>query len=79
MKILYSPALMLWSLLLLNIGCLLRVASEVPAYEGYWPRAWRILPISAVTELLAVSLFAFNIAMSILMPMRTARADDQST
>ncbi len=66
MKILFSPGLMLWSLLLLNAGCLLRVASEIPAYEGYWPQAWRVLPISAVTELVAVTLFAINIGASIL-------------
>jgi len=34
MKILFSPTLMFLSLALLNIGCLLRVASEIPAYEG---------------------------------------------
>ena len=75
MKILFSPVLMLWSLLLLNIGCFLRVGSEIPAYEGYWPAAWRILPISAVTELMAVSLFAINIATSIFMPMPRASAE----
>lgn len=71
MKILFSPVLMLWSLLFLNIGCLLRVASEIPAYEGYWRPAWHLLPISAVTELLAVILFAINITTSILKPMRS--------
>jgi uncharacterized protein involved in response to NO len=69
MKILFSPAIMLWSLTLLNLGCLLRVTSEIPAYEGYWRPAWHILPISAVIELLAVSLFAINIAVSILKPL----------
>lgn len=66
MKILFSPALMLWSLLLLNAGCLLRVASEIPAYEGYWKPAWHVLPISAITELVAVTIFAINIGASIL-------------
>lgn len=75
MKILFSPVIMLWSLLLLNVGCLLRVASEIPAYEGYARIAWRILPISAVTELVAVSLFAFNVAASILKPMQRAVAE----
>jgi len=70
MKILFSPALMLWCLMLLNLGCLLRVASEIPAYEGYWKPAWHTLPVSAVTELLAVTLFAVNIAVSILQPMK---------
>jgi len=72
MKILFSPALMFWSLLLLNAGCLLRVASEIPAYEGYWRQAWRVLPVSAVTELVAVTLFAINIATSILTRGRQA-------
>ena len=62
MKILFSPTLMLWSLLLLNLGCALRVVSEIPAYEGYSLTTWRVLPISALTKLVAVSLFAFNIA-----------------
>ena len=70
MKILFSPAIMLWSLALLNIGCLLRVSSEIPAYEGYWRPAWHVLPISAVTELLGVTLFAINITVSILKPVK---------
>jgi hypothetical protein len=69
MKILFSPALMLWSLLLLNVGCLLRVVSEIPAYEHYSPATWRVLPVSALIELVAVSLFALNIAVSILKPV----------
>jgi len=72
MKILFSPAMMFWSLVLLNAGCLLRVSSEIPAYEGYWRPAWQILPISAVIELAAVTLFADNIAASILRPMKKA-------
>lgn len=70
MKILFSPAIMLWSLVLLNAGCLLRVSSEIPAYEGYWRPAWHVLPISAVTELAAVTLFAINLLISILRPMK---------
>jgi hypothetical protein len=70
MKILFSPAIMLWSLVLLNVGCFLRVASEIPAYEGYWRPAWRVLPISANVELVAVTLFAINIAVSILKPIK---------
>lgn len=70
MKILRSPRVMLWSLLLLNLGCTLRVFSEFPAYEGYWRGAWHVLPISAVIELVAVALFAWNIAATILLPGR---------
>lgn len=71
MKILFSPALMLWSLLLLNVGCFLRVASEIPAYEGYWRPAWHVLPISAILELGAVTIFALNITISIFKPMKS--------
>lgn len=38
--------------------CLLRVASELPAYKANLQAAWTILPISAVTELTAVTLFS---------------------
>src|SRR5690242_21903897 len=61
MKILFSPAIMLWSLVLLNVGCFLRVSAEIPAYEGYWRPAWQVLPVSAMTELAAVTLFAVNL------------------
>jgi uncharacterized protein involved in response to NO len=62
-KALFSQRLMLLSLVLLNAGCTLRVLSEIPAYEGfaYAQTFWRILPVSAVTELTAVSLFALNL------------------
>lgn len=56
MRVLYSPRLMLASLLL-NAGCMLRVSSEILSYENYWPAAWRVLPWSAVCELLAVTIF----------------------
>lgn len=72
MKILFSPTIMLWSLVLLNIGCVLRVFAEIPAYEGYWRPAWHVLPVSAIVELLAVTLFAVNISVSILKPMKRA-------
>ena len=40
MRLLFSPRLMFASLAVLNVGCLLRVASEIPAYEADWPPAW---------------------------------------
>ena len=61
---LFSPALMFWACLILNLGCMLRVSSEIPAYEGFAHGAWRILPYSAVIELVAVSLFALNLALT---------------
>jgi uncharacterized protein involved in response to NO len=68
MRLLYSKKLMFASLALLNLGCLLRVASEVPAYEANLHTAWTILPISAMTELTAVTLFALNLGITLLLP-----------
>jgi uncharacterized protein involved in response to NO len=68
MRVLYSGKLMFASLALLNAGCLLRVASEVPAYEGNLAAAWSVLPVSAVVELAAVSLFALNLGITIVLP-----------
>ena len=63
-RVLFSPALMFASLALLNLGCGLRVASEIPSYEGYAHQAWSVLPISAVTELTAVTLFGLNLLLT---------------
>jgi hypothetical protein len=68
MRLLYSKKVMGASLALLNLGCLLRVASEVPAYEANIRLAWKILPVSAITELTAVTLFALNLAMTLILP-----------
>jgi len=67
-RVLYSPRLMLASLAALNIGCVLRVASEIPAYEDNVRVAWHVLPCSGVIELLAVGLFAVNLALTLLQP-----------
>lgn len=68
MRVLYSPRLMTASLVLLNLGCALRVFSEIPAYEANLAAAWRVLPVSAVTELAAVTLFALNLGITLLLP-----------
>ena len=68
MRLLYSKKLMFASLALLNLVCLLRVASEIPAYEANLQAAWTILPISAMTELTAVTLFALNLGITLLLP-----------
>ncbi len=60
MRLLYSPKLMGLNLGLLSFGCLLRVSSEALAYQGIFAWAWKILPVSAVFELTAVTLFAVN-------------------
>ena len=67
-RVLYSPRLMLASLAALNVGCVLRVASEIPAYENNVRVAWHVLPCSGVIELLAVGLFAVNLALTLLQP-----------
>lgn len=64
---LFSKRLMFFSLLLLQIGCTLRVSSEPLAYEGLLSFAWKILPASGFLELSAVLLFAINLALTLLL------------
>jgi hypothetical protein len=64
---LWSPRLMFAALLLLQAGCFLRVSSEILAYQQYATWAWPVLPISAVTELLAVAGFAINLWMTLVV------------
>jgi uncharacterized protein involved in response to NO len=61
MKLLFSIRLMFVSMTLLTVGCLLRVSSEVLAYQGFFPGAWSWLPVSAIIEMTAVTVFAFNL------------------
>ena len=61
MRLLFSTKLMFLSLLLLGVGCLLRVSSEILAYQGYATWAWSWLPASAITEMTAVTIFAINL------------------
>jgi heme/copper-type cytochrome/quinol oxidase subunit 1 len=63
---LWSPRLMFIGLLLLNIGCVLRVTSEVIAYQGGAEWWWSVLPASAIIELGAVSAFALNMLATFL-------------
>src|SRR6185295_9909357 len=49
-RVLFSPRLMFAACSLLNFGCLLRVSSEIPAYEGFTQLAWHVLPCSAIAE-----------------------------
>jgi hypothetical protein len=67
-RVLLSKNLMFASLALLNLGCILRVASEIPAYEGYLRQAWAILPVSVTLEVTAVVLFAANLVGTLLLP-----------
>lgn len=57
-RVLFSPRLMLWALVLLNLGCTVRVGAEVIAYRRLVAWAWQLLPGSAVVELTAVTVFA---------------------
>lgn len=59
---------MLLMLVLLMTGCALRVSSEIVAYQGYAAWAWSGLPVSALIELTAVSLFAVNLTITFLRP-----------
>ncbi len=61
MRLLFSTKLMFLSLLLLGVGCTLRVSSEILAYQGFAGWAWSWLPVSAITEMAAVTIFAVNL------------------
>lgn len=60
MRLLFSTKLMFLGLTLLNVGCILRVTSEILAYQHFADWAWSWLPVSAVLELSAVTIFAVN-------------------
>jgi len=64
MRLLFSTKLMFAALALLSIGCVLRVGSEVLAYQGFARAAWSWLPVSAIIEMTAVTIFAVNLAMT---------------
>jgi hypothetical protein len=68
MRVLFSPRLMFASLGLLNVGCAIRVISETGAYEGFLPSLWPLLPVSAVIEMTAVTVFAANLVLTFLQP-----------
>lgn len=68
MRVLASPKLMLAGLALLMLGCTLRVSSEILAYQGYAAWAWPILPVSALIEMTAVTIFAVNLAWTFIRP-----------
>ncbi len=74
MRVLFSPRLMFASLALLNAGCAMRVISETGAYEGYLPSLWPLLPLSAVIEMTAVTVFAANLALTFMQPPAHLRA-----
>lgn len=61
MRRLWSPKLMFAGLVLVTLGCTLRVSCEVIAYQGYAAWAWSVLPISALCELAGLTIYAINI------------------
>lgn len=61
MRLLFSTKFMFLAMLLLSLGCLLRVSSEILAYQGFVRSAWAWLPVSAITEMTAVTIFAVNL------------------
>lgn len=62
---LWSPRLMFASLLLLNAGCATRVVSQILAYQHLADAAWQTLPLSAIVEMTAITLFAANMLMTL--------------
>jgi hypothetical protein len=66
LRVLYGAKLMSAALALLTLGCAIRVLSEIIAYQGYADWGWSLLPLSAVLEMTAVTLFALNMAATLL-------------
>jgi uncharacterized protein involved in response to NO len=64
MRILFSTKLMFFALTLLGVGCFLRVSSEILAYQGFSNAAWSWLPVSAIVEMIAVTIFASNLLLT---------------
>jgi uncharacterized protein involved in response to NO len=63
---LWSPRLMFVSVLLLAVGCALRVTTEIIAYQHDVSWAWSALPVSAIVEMAAITAFAINLGMTFL-------------
>jgi uncharacterized protein involved in response to NO len=58
-------------MLTLTVGCLLRVSSEILAYQEFAHWAWSWLPVSALTEMMAVTLFAVNLFATFIQPAKS--------
>ena len=68
MHVLYSRSLMFAAAALLNVGCTLRVASEIGAYDWRIEALWPVLPVSAIIEMPAVTIFAANLLLTFRQP-----------
>ena len=73
MRLLFSTKVMFLAMLALTAGCLLRVSSEILAYQGFAHWAWSWLPVSALTEMTAVTLFALNLFATFAQRPRSAQ------
>jgi len=71
MRLLFSTKLMFLAMLTLTVGCLLRVSSEILAYQAFAHWAWAWLSVSALTEMTAVTLFAVNLFATFMQPVRS--------
>jgi uncharacterized protein involved in response to NO len=71
MRLLFSPQLMFWGSALLSAGCGLRVVAQILSYQGMAASAWAWLPVSAVTEMTAVTLFAANLLITFAVRRRS--------
>jgi len=78
MHVLFSSRLMFAGLALLNVGCALRVSSEVGAYEGFAPSPWPLLPVSALIEMAAVTAFAVNLLVTFAQTPPHLRVDGRA-
>jgi hypothetical protein len=68
LRVLFSAKLMTAALAFLTAGCTIRVVSEVVAYQRYAEWGWDLLPVSALIEMTAVTLFALNMVATLLRP-----------
>lgn len=66
MRLLFSTKLMFLALASLTVGCALRVSAEILSYQNIAPTAWEWLPVSAVLEMTAVTLFAINLLITFM-------------
>ena len=64
---LWSPRLMFAGLILLTLGCTIRIATEVLAYQEYANWAWSALPVSAILELAGITIFSINIFATFIL------------
>ena len=74
MRLLFSTKLMFIASATLALGCLLRVSAEILAYQNYIRSAWSWLPVSAVVEMTAVTLFAVNLFVTFARRPRPRQA-----